>query len=309
MMLDGLINDRVENHNQLWVFYGLQGLGKTTLAASFEKPLILDFEKGSNEVRRSKIDVKSIDGDKFESIDDVYKAIESFTKGGHSFKTLVVDSITSLQPFIYKKVNHEKGKYIDDVDYSKNHKKAVEEATNFVKKLISVKNAGFEVVVIGHSKVAPFNDPKEDKPYDRYVIDSYYTDFAQVFVRYADNVGFCRYGLDKISESKTRAKFTSDGVRYIQFDWAPWATDCKKRLKLPSEVVMDEAGLHLKAAIALSQSNPNETEAEVKASITTLLGAVDEKTAMTVQSALHKAGNDLSELKRIKSKLEIIAKG
>lgn len=84
-----------------YLFYGRSGTGKTTLACSFPKPLLLlDInDKGTDSV----IDVKGVDVLQcinWEDLEEIYWFLERGTK----YKTVVLDTITQMQNFGVAKV-------------------------------------------------------------------------------------------------------------------------------------------------------------------------------------------------------------
>ena len=79
-----------------YMFYGRSGTGKTTLACSFPKPLLLlDInDKGTDSV----VDVKEVDVLQcltWEDLEEIYWFLEKGTK----YKTVVLDTITQMQNF------------------------------------------------------------------------------------------------------------------------------------------------------------------------------------------------------------------
>lgn len=93
------------------LFYGRAGTGKTTIAATFPKPLlILDIrEKGTDSISEVEgVDVIQVtDWDEFESI---YWYLAS---SQNKYKTVVIDAISQLQDFAVEKALAEDGKTHD----------------------------------------------------------------------------------------------------------------------------------------------------------------------------------------------------
>lgn len=87
-----------------YLFYGRSGTGKTTLACSAPKPLLLvDInDKGTDSV----IDVKGVDGVQcktWEHLEEIYWFLQKGTK----YKTVVLDTVTQMQNFGIAKVKVE----------------------------------------------------------------------------------------------------------------------------------------------------------------------------------------------------------
>lgn len=80
---------------QSTVIYGLQGTGKTTLSASWPKPLLLlDFnDKGTDSIS----DVKGVKVAKVTSIAELEAVYWALKKGKWKFKSVVFDTVTRMQ--------------------------------------------------------------------------------------------------------------------------------------------------------------------------------------------------------------------
>ncbi len=87
------------------VLYGKAGKGKTTLACSFPKPiLLLDIkERGTDSVR----DIKGLKVLRPESWEDVEMAYWLLKDGDHKFKTFIWDTASNLQRLLIEKVTQE----------------------------------------------------------------------------------------------------------------------------------------------------------------------------------------------------------
>lgn len=77
------------------LIYGQSGIGKTTLAAQFPDPIFLQTERGTP----TGFELPSF-GD-IDSLAKVYEALDVLENEDHDFKTLVIDSVTSMERLIY----------------------------------------------------------------------------------------------------------------------------------------------------------------------------------------------------------------
>ena len=74
------------------ILYGVPKIGKTTLLATLENNLILDFEDGSDYVSALKIKIKT-----FNDLSETCKAIKDANK---PYKFITIDTITALEDFV-----------------------------------------------------------------------------------------------------------------------------------------------------------------------------------------------------------------
>lgn len=90
------------------LFYGRAGTGKTTLSATFPKPmLVLDVrEKGTDSISEVEgVDVLQLSS--WDEFEDVYWFLQS---NQNKYKTVVVDAISQLQDYAVEKALEEDGK-------------------------------------------------------------------------------------------------------------------------------------------------------------------------------------------------------
>ena len=74
------------------LFYGPPGSGKTQLGATAPNPLVLDFEDGSMTIRDQAVDLFPIR--KWEDVADAWYTLAT---EGHSWKSVVVDTVSMMQ--------------------------------------------------------------------------------------------------------------------------------------------------------------------------------------------------------------------
>lgn len=107
----GGIEDNIKPINQMertasYAFYGRAGSGKTTLASTFPKPLLLlDIrDKGTDSIA----DVKGCDGIEIESLEDIEDIYYYLKENPKKYKTVVFDTVTEMQKLVMKSVTENK---------------------------------------------------------------------------------------------------------------------------------------------------------------------------------------------------------
>jgi len=144
--------------------YGIEGIGKSTLASRTPKPVFVQTEDGLGQ----------IDCDKFplaESLDQVFEALAALAGEEHGYETVVVDSLDWLERLIWDAVCRDYGaKSIEKVDggYGKGYTYSLAYWRKFVDGLAALHNERqMMVMLLAHAKVERFEDP-ESSAYDRY---------------------------------------------------------------------------------------------------------------------------------------------
>ena len=78
------------------LFYGIPGVGKSTLAASFPKPIVLDTEGSTGRLDVDRVDLRK---EKFSTVMDWLRRL---AKEEHDYQTLVIDTIDWLEPKVWE---------------------------------------------------------------------------------------------------------------------------------------------------------------------------------------------------------------
>lgn len=87
------------------LFYGRSGTGKTTLAATYpKKMLVMDFrDKGTDSIR----DVEEVDILEIETWDDVEDTYWALKKESQLYKSLIIDTVSGMQTLAIAKVKED----------------------------------------------------------------------------------------------------------------------------------------------------------------------------------------------------------
>lgn len=127
------------------LFFGHPKVGKTTAAIQFPRPYLIDVEGGATKKKYKDILEKG-EGRSYRTTDfgDILKVIDILNKGGHPYKTLIIDSLTVVYNNLILEGASLKGdKFAADIKYAKQKMKSL------VDKLI---NLDMNVIVIAHAK-------------------------------------------------------------------------------------------------------------------------------------------------------------
>jgi len=165
--------------------FGEGGLGKTTLAAMFPKPVFIRTEDGTASLTgNDNVSLFPV----ATSTQDVLDAIETLGTEKHEFKTLVIDSITQLATLIEseivatdpkaKSINQAGGGYGAGYGAASERHRVVREYAGGL-----ANEAGMNVVFIGHADTETLDLPDMDS-YSRYCVRMH----KKSIPHYTDNV-------------------------------------------------------------------------------------------------------------------------
>lgn len=146
--------------NRSFVFYGRSGTGKTTIASTFPKPILLLDVKDSGDDSVS--DVEGLEVMDVKSWDDFEIAYWYVKRHPKRFKTIVVDTMSQLQQLAIQKVLEDKGKDDEDAgNWGSMTKKEWGEAASLLKAwVINLRDLPLEVAIIAQDRT--FNVGEED---------------------------------------------------------------------------------------------------------------------------------------------------
>lgn len=145
-----------------YAFYGRAGSGKTTLAGSFPKPLLLlDIrDKGTDSIA----DVKGVSVLEIESLDDIEDIYYYLRDNPSKYKTLVFDTVTEMQKIVMRSVvmSKSKKKNVDESrigDWGSMAKKDWGDVAGIMNKWISdFRDLDMEVVFLAQERVKNVDD-------------------------------------------------------------------------------------------------------------------------------------------------------
>lgn len=215
------------------IIYGVPGVGKTTLAAQFPAPYILDLEHGAE---RYNVPCNS-DIETFQIFKQVLKNIPEGTR------TLVIDTFDELEKMIvYYIMSRENVDSLNKVGggYGRGWLAVYEEFGRVINDLEAIRiKRGINIVLNGHSAIRHF-EPPDSVGYERYTFATYEKN-KEMLIRWADIILFARFD-SIVIENGDSAKVKSSGKRVMYTVTNPcW--EAKSRWKLPEKVPMEFAAI------------------------------------------------------------------
>lgn len=219
----------------LATIYGLEGVGKTTFSSQFESPVFMQTEDGLNIPGVALWEIKSYQ--------DVIEGINVLYSEDHSFKTLIIDSVTAFEPMLHAQLcKDENATSIEKIGggFAKYRVESLPYWETVLKGLTALTKRGISVLIIGHSQVKEVKPP-EVEPYLKYELDLINPKAANLLYRYSDIVGFANYKTMTSSTGEGVKKSTrgiGTGERVLHLEERP-AHHAKNRFNLPAEMPFD----------------------------------------------------------------------
>lgn len=219
---------------------GDSGMGKTSLAATFPKPIVIRGEDGLQAIPQEKRP------DAFpllQGADDLWEQLTALLNEEHSYKTVIIDSVTALERLFMQHVidsdpkkprslNQALGGYGAGPSAVASMHQRVRKACGFLNE-----RKGMHVVFVAHADTETIELPDQD-PYTRYSLRLAKKSMAP-YVDDSDIVGFLRLETFTTGDGE-RKKAISDGTREI-ITYATAASVSKNRFGV-TEPIKVKAG-------------------------------------------------------------------
>ncbi len=245
------------------VIYGPEGIGKSTFAAQFPKPLFIDTEGSTSHLEVDRLPRPT----SWQMLKQYIKDLKGDTMGYH---TLVIDTADWAERLCEEAICQSNGKVgIEDFGYGKGYTYVKEEFGRLLDSLSDLIDAGMNVVLTAHSIIRKFELPEETGAYDRYELklgQKAGNQCAALAKEWADMVLFVNYK-EIVITTKDNKKKVSGGKRVMYTAHNPcW--DAKNRHGLAEELPFDYQGIaHCIPVMnqVTPQPTPNEPEPAPKA--------------------------------------------
>lgn len=138
------------------ILYGEEGIGKSTLAAQFPRPIFIQTENGLGQINCAKFPL-------CQTYDDALDCIKAIANEDNKYFTLVIDSLDWLEKLIHERIpDHPENKYrkeVADLEFGRGYTWAMDYWQQIFDQLDAV--AKFRnVVLIAHAKPETVKDPE-----------------------------------------------------------------------------------------------------------------------------------------------------
>lgn len=238
------------------VIYGPEGIGKSTFAAQFPKPLFIDTEGSTSHLEVDRLPRPT----SWQMLKQYIKDLKGDTMGYH---TLVIDTADWAERLCEEAICQSNGKIgIEDFGYGKGYTYVKEEFGRLLDSLSDLIDAGMNVVLTAHSIIRKFELPEETGAYDRYELklgQKAGNQCAALAKEWADMVLFVNYK-EIVITTKDNKKKVSGGKRVMYTAHNPcW--DAKNRHGLAEELPFDYQEI-TNCIPVMNQVTPQPTPAE-----------------------------------------------
>lgn len=228
------------------LIYGVEGIGKTTLAAQFPDPIFIDCEGGTDSYDVARFPAPT-------SWEMLMQEVQQVIDNPSMCSTLVIDTVDWAEAKAIESVcaKHQVAN-IEDFGWSKGYTYLNEELGKLLNKLSELIDKGVNVVLTAHMSVRTITLPDDAGAYDRYELKlktAKNGNNSQLVKEWADMVLFCNFRQFIVEDEKTKKKKATGGKERVMYTSRTSAFDAKNRFGLPDELPMKfESIAHLFAS-------------------------------------------------------------
>ena len=213
--------------------YGVAGVGKTTFASKFPKPLFIDLDRGSE-----KLDVERVSGIKTwpDMVATLTEIAETLHRGEEfPYQTVVIDTADKAAEMCTRHICSRDGKKnIEDYGYGKGYAILSNSfSTDLLVWTQAIVDAGVNVVIVGHAMQRQAVNPDTAEAYDHWELKlpgKNANSIGALVKEWADMVLFAYQTTDVIN--KDGKKVARNLKRMMRTQTSPFA-DAKTRFDLP----------------------------------------------------------------------------
>ena len=257
------------------VLYGVEGIGKTTFAATWPDAVFIDVEDGSGHYDVARLPRPT---SWLQLIEEVEAAVHMPEIG-----TLVIDTIDAAEALCVTRVlEKHKAIGIESVGggYGKGYTYLAEEFGKLFASLDKVVNAGKNVLIVAHAQIKRFAAPDEMGEYDRWELKLQKKN-APIVKEWCDLLLFANYKNDLVTSDDGKKVKAMGGKKRAMYATHSAAYDAKNRLGLPDSMPFEFKSIADKIPAKGEQPFVPEDEAEAQAGAEAAAGALDKIKELT----------------------------
>ena len=215
---------------QKLVLYGVEGIGKTSLAAQTPDPLFIDTEGGT-----AHLDVRRLQ--KPATWDELIALIKEVAATPEVCRTLVIDTADWAEQMAIKHICEKyKQTGLESFGFGKGYTYLAEEFARMLRACENVLASGRNVVIVAHARVRKQELPEEMGAFDHWEL-KLSRQCAPLLAEWPDLLLFVSYKTF-VSGTESGSKKASGGKRVMYATHHPcW--DAKNRFGLPDEMDLD----------------------------------------------------------------------
>lgn len=220
-----------EPRKPIIVIHGEPGVGKTTFAAGAEKVIFIRAEDGIASMRVPTFPL-------VKTFSDIMEAMATLCTEEHGFKTLVVDSLSSMESIIWSDVCAENNvDNIEEIGYGKGYVFALRQWKKFLKACEHLSREGMTIVLIAHTKINRI-DPPTGAAYSRYEV-RLHDKAREIIEQTSDIIGFAHQPVTvSIGNNEKTGKGKGIKPRELMLIGGPSAS-AKGRDNMPTSIELD----------------------------------------------------------------------
>lgn len=215
------------------LLFGVEGIGKSTFAANAPSPIFLGAEE-NDELEVSRFP-------RCDEWEQFINYLNALIKEDHNFKTVVVDTIDSVETLLHKKIlDSDKASSMSKArgGYGAAYTEAANEMVEVRRRLAKLRDEkGMNVIILAHAQKTKFEEPLHGINYDTYEmkIDKR---VAPLFKDWVSSILFANYVTHKTKNDSGKEYLIGIGERKILTEKRP-GHDGKNRFNLPYEINLD----------------------------------------------------------------------
>lgn len=273
------------------VVYGPEGIGKSTFASMFPRPVFIDTEGSTSHMDVTRTPTPL-------SWTELTRQVDYFIQNPQELGTLVVDTADWAEKLCTEQLCSVKNVgSIEDFGFGKGYVYQAEDFGKFLNLLDKLRERGVHVVLNCHATMRKFEQPDEMGAYDRWEL-KLAKKVGPLVKEWADMILFANYKTTVVNvdgQGATKGKNKVTGGRRVMYASHHPCWDAKNRFGLPDEMPFDYAQIsHLITDLQPAMIPDVSTSSALRAPSSQGEGSSSQPLASLRGEALAAAGDEAS---------------